>query len=494
MNRQLATVAQDEANSIWILICGFLVFLMQAGFALLEAGSVRAKNVSNILFKNLMDVCIAGMVYFLVSYAWAYGNANASSTSSKFIGTGNYALVDNTKGQTNYSSQGFWFFQFAFAATAATIVSGAVAERTKIEAYFIFSFFITFWIYPIVTHWVWAGQGWLSAFSRSVDGSGPNNGLFNEQYTESCGMFDYAGSSVVHMVGGLAGLIGAIVVGPRTGRFVDGKTVDMPGHSMTLSTLGTLILWFGWYGFNCGSTLAFDPTNAAKVAVTTTLGPCSAVLTGVILNYARTKTWDLGLGLNCALAGLVSVTANCSIIEDWMAIFIGMIGAFIYLGSSALLKKLQIDDPLDAFPVHGACGAWGTLAVGIFSTQDNIANAYSCPCYDARFCSNFPESCCDQDLNDDNGFAGIVANGKLGNSTGWTFLIQLCGVLTIATWTVGWSLLLFYGIKFTIGMRVSQELEDEGMDISEHGGSAYNLEMTKKTVAAESAETAATAV
>jgi len=263
-------------------------------------------------------------------------------------------------------------------------------------------------------------------------------------------------------------------VGPRTGRFVDGRTVPMPGHSITLSTLGTLILWFGWYGFNCGSTLAFDPTNASKVAVTTTLAPAAAVLTGVIITFVQTKTWDLGVGLNCALAGLVSVTANCSIIEDWMALFIGMLGALIYLLSSALLKKLQIDDPLDAFAVHGACGAWGTLAVGIFATQKNIAVAYSCPCYTLDFCQKFPESCCDPALAPE-------ADGKLGNSTGWTFLIQLCGVLTIMTWTVGWSILLFYGIKMTIGMRVSQELEDEGMDISEHGGSAYqfDVEMTK---------------
>jgi len=268
------------------------------------------------------------------------------------------------------------------------------------------------------------------------------------------GMIDYAGSAVVHLVGGTAGLVGAIIVGPRTGRFLtnnEGKKVvmPMPGHNTALCAIGTFILWFGWFGFNCGSTLAFDGNNAAKVAVTTVMSPSTACLVGIFLHkFYLSDTWDLGVALNCVLAGLVSITAGCSVVDDWTAMIIGAIGAVVYLGASKLMKNLEIDDPLDAVAVHGACGIWGCLAVGIFATKANIANAY-----------------------------GDAVCKSVGNEDGWQFAAQLTGVVCVILWTGAWSTLVFLALKHTscVSLRVSEEEESEGLDSSEHGGNAYEL-------------------
>eukprot|EP00469_Lotharella_globosa_P012210 CAMPEP_0167788200 /NCGR_PEP_ID=MMETSP0111_2-20121227/9890_1 /TAXON_ID=91324 /ORGANISM="Lotharella globosa, Strain CCCM811" /LENGTH=473 /DNA_ID=CAMNT_0007680015 /DNA_START=43 /DNA_END=1464 /DNA_ORIENTATION=+ len=419
---------RSDADQIWILIAGFLVFWMHAGFAMLEAGSVRRKNTINILFKNVGTIAIGGLMYFFVGFSFAYGT---QFTQSQFIGAGDFALTESENDNKHN-----WFFQFAFAATASTILSGAIAGRAKLEAYFIACAFITGFIYPVVSHWVWAPEGWLSAFQE------PEDRIGYDTDNKTCGFIDYAGSGVVHLTGGCIGLMGAILVGARTGRFQN-PDLFQP-HNYALIAIGVLILWFGWYGFNCGSTLAFDGQNASKVAVTTTLSPSAACLTGMTIQYFRTGHWDIVVALNTVLAGLVSITAGCSVVTDWMAIFIGMIGAIVYMCASNLMICAKLDDPVDAVAVHGASGLWGVLAVGIFAQPNDIRNAYPCP--EAR-----------------------------GNRTGLQFAIQLAGACAIIAWAIITSGILLLGIKFTVGLRVSAEEEDIGLDASEHGAKAYEM-------------------
>jgi len=446
LSKETAKTLSANADQIWILLSGFLVFWMHAGFSMLEAGSVRAKNTINILFKNIVTVCIGAFAYFFVGYAFAYGADNAGEDSAKFIGSGMY-FVQDVGNKDKHS----WFFQYAFAATAATIVSGAVAERTQLTAYFLVALYLCAFVYPVVSHWIWADGGWLSAWTSQNATTGLPERLFSGSNPNPCGMVDYAGSAVVHLVGGTAGLVGAIMVGPRTDRFVtsaSGSPVVMPmaGHNISLCAIGTFILWFGWFGFNCGSTLAFDGQIASKVAVTTVMSPSAACLVAIFVNKLfLSKSWDLGTALNCVLAGLVSITAGCSVVEDWHAMIIGAIGAGIYLFASATMKRLCIDDPLDAVAVHGACGIWGCLAVGIFATKDNIAAAYgdTCP--------------------------------SVGNEDGWQFAAQLTGVVAVIVWTAANMILIFGLIKVTMGLRVTEEEEAEGLDASEHGGAAYEL-------------------
>mmetsp|Transcript_114570 Transcript_114570/g.323935 ORF Transcript_114570/g.323935 Transcript_114570/m.323935 type:complete len:505 (+) Transcript_114570:44-1558(+) len=428
------------ADEMWHLIAGTLVFFMQAGFAMLEAGSVRSKNAVNILFKNLIDGAISAIVFWTLGYGFAYGE-----TANGFVGTSKFGLASNDFDLGNGSSKldfHTFFFQWTFAATAATIVSGCVAERCKLEAYFLYSFFIILWIYPVIVHWCW-GDGWLSPFADQT-----NEYLF---YGKSSNSFiDFAGSGVVHTVGGVAGLIAAFVLGPRKGRFVNGEVVPMPGHSIPIVVLGTIILWVGWYGFNAGSTLCITgdcSKLASKVAVVTTIAAAFGALTMVACQLLILKTFDLPLVCNALLAGLVAVTGPCAVIEPWAAMIIGISGCLVYMGCSKLLLLLQIDDPLEASAIHGGCGIWGVLAVGIFGNDDNAAFA---------------------------GYQGS-ANGNHPFRTGEQFGVQLVGILMILVWTIFWSLLLFYGIDFTIGMRVSEEIEDEGLDSSEHGSKAYAI-------------------
>eukprot|EP00466_Bigelowiella_natans_P001692 jgi/Bigna1/89773/estExt_fgenesh1_pg.C_550065 len=416
-----------NADQIWILLCGFLVFWMHAGFSMLEAGSVRQKNTVNILFKNVGTICIGAIMYFIFGFAFAYGSDGANG----FISSGDYALVDSLNDNKHN-----WFFQFAFAATASTILSGAIAGRAKLEAYFVCCAVLTAFVYPIVSHWVWDNDGWLSAFQK------PEERIGYSQDKNTCGMIDYAGSGVVHLTGGVAGLVGTIMVGPRTGRFENPEA--FAGHNYALVAIGVLILWFGWYGFNCGSTLAFDGQVASKVAVTTTLSPSAACITGMLVQYAMTRKWDITMALNCILAGLVSITAGCSVVSDWHAIFIGLIGALVYMGASKAMVAMQLDDPVDAVAVHGACGLWGVLNVGIFAEATEIKNAYSCP--DAE-----------------------------GNGTGLQFGIQLAGALAIIAFVGTCSFIMLGVVKLTIGLRVSAEEEKLGLDASEHGAKAYEL-------------------
>eukprot|EP00469_Lotharella_globosa_P018371 CAMPEP_0167814364 /NCGR_PEP_ID=MMETSP0112_2-20121227/2384_1 /TAXON_ID=91324 /ORGANISM="Lotharella globosa, Strain CCCM811" /LENGTH=337 /DNA_ID=CAMNT_0007713581 /DNA_START=37 /DNA_END=1046 /DNA_ORIENTATION=- len=335
---------------------------------MLEAGTVRPKNTNNILFKNLMDSALGAIGFWLLGYTFAFGNnrteASGQGQDNRFIGWGNWALQN-----FDDSEYHLWFFQWAFASAAATIVSGSVAERCRLEAYFTYTLYITVFIYPVVAHWVWSPMGWLSAFSD--DGNGNRNLPEN-------GMIDFAGSGVVHMTGGISGLVGTLALGPRQGFYGHEANVraQLKGSNELLCSLGVSILWMGWYGFNCGSTLGAGSGNgtyisiASKVAVNTTISAAMSAITSMIFSRTVLGHYSLTICLNAVLAGLVSVTAGCAVVEPWGAMMIGIVGSLVYIGASAVW--LRIDDPLDAFPVHGAGGIWGVLAVGIFATRSNI--------------------------------------------------------------------------------------------------------------------------
>lgn len=412
-------------DTTWLMICGFLVFLMQAGFAMLTAGFVRAKNTANILMKNMIDACVGGLSFFAVGWAFAYG---ASDSSNGFIGMGNFFLTD-------FDDYAGWFFQFAFAAAAATIVAGSLAERLKFSAYLIYTVVITAFIYPVVVHWGWDGNGWMTAF--------------RDDPFMANGYVDFAGSGIVHMVGGLAGLVGAIFLGPRLGKFTGGRANAIPGHNITIAALGMFILWFGWYGFNPGSTLALTGGGAAlaaKVAVNTTLAAAAGGVTAVIASKIATNRYDPGLTINGVLGGLVGITAGCATVEPIAAIIIGAIGALVMYAGVVALDKFGIDDPVGAFPVHGCAGLWGVLAVGLFSTEAGMAGAgYVEP-------SSY----------------GLLVGGGIDQ-----LIAQIIGVSAIIAWVVVTSAILFGAIKFTIGMRVPEDEEVRGLDLLEHGLDAY---------------------
>jgi Amt family ammonium transporter len=428
---------------LWLLFGAYLVFFMQCGFALLEAGSVRAKNTKNILLKNVLDACLGAIIWWFMGFPIALGDS-----TGKFAGGKDFFMKDltaNVNGSSNYFA--FWMFQWAFAATAATIVSGAVAERCKFVAYLVYTTCLTAFIYPVVVHWAWSSEGWLSAWTGD-----------DAPYLKANGLIDFAGSGVVHMTGGAAALVGAVFLGPRTGRFTPtGAVVDMPGHSTVLAALGTFILWFGWYGFNPVSTLAFEYMgDAARVAVTTTLSAAAGGCTTLAIHVALKNPPDVFPALNGILAGLVSITAPCPVVEPWAAAFIGFVGGFVYYGSSSLLKKLQIDDPLDASPVHFFCGIWGVLSVGLFAEKEYVGSVYG---------------------QDPDAYGAFMGGGgkQLGN--------QIIGVLAITGWVCSTCALVFGTLKALKMLRVSAEDEELGLDSSHHGGDAYNFEAGKgKTV------------
>jgi Amt family ammonium transporter len=403
-------------NTAWVLITAFLVFWMQAGFAFVEAGLTRSKNTTNILFKNLIDFVFASIAFWAFGYAFMFG-----TTMSGWIGTTGF-FISGGDDFAGVPVLAFWFFQLVFAGTAATIVSGSMAERTRFSAYLVYSFFITAIIYPIAGHWIWGG-GWIWTLPYGV------------------GFRDFAGSTVVHSIGGWVALIGAIALGPRLGRFTkDGKPVAIPGHSISLVVLGVFILWLGWFGFNPGSQLAINGGNAdvvALVAVNTNLAAAAGGLLAMVVTWLFvTKKPDLGTTLNGVLAGLVAITAPCAYVTPAYSILIGAIGGVIVVYGAILLEKLKIDDPVSAVPVHLMNGIWGTLAIGIFATE--------------------------------NGVVGLV-----GGNTG-QIVAQLIGVLGVGVWCVLTASILFFGIlKGWLGLRVSREEEGKGLDLLEHGTEAY---------------------
>jgi len=415
-------------DTAWLLVTASFVFFMQAGFAMVESGFVRSKNTSNILMKNMLDACVGGLFFWAFGYAIAYGLSGDSSNG--FMGNGNWFLND-------FDNYAFWFFQFAFAATAATIVSGAMAERTKFSAYLVYTAIISGVIYPFVVHWAWDANGWMSAFNADP--------FMGEGYV------DFAGSGVVHMVGGMAAIIGAKVVGPRIGKFnKDGSANAIPGHSITSGMLGLFILWFGWYGFNPGSTLVLTGGFAAlagKVAVTTTLAACAAAVTGVVVTKIKTGRYDLGLVVNAALGGLVGITAGCATVEPWAAVVIGIVGGIVVIYAVDLLDNvLKIDDPVGAAPVHLFSGLWGVIAVGLFSSESGMAGAYG----------------------GESGAYGLLVGGGAEQ-----LMAQIIGAASILAWTGVLSAIVFVGIKVTMGLRVSAEEEEKGLDLFEHGIDAY---------------------
>jgi Amt family ammonium transporter len=409
-----------------------------------------------------MDGCLGALVWYFIGYHLAYGTKDSCTGGSDcngFVGNGADVFMNKAAelaplGSTEDPKPGSghyyagWMFQWAFAAAASTIVSGAVAERCKFGAYLAYTAALTGVIYPVVVNWGWSAHGWLSPWVLAADGE-----TAVEPYLGANGMIDFAGSGIVHMTGGVAALVGAIFLGPRTGRFSpSGECIDMPGHSSVLVALGTFILWFGWYGFNPVSTLAFEyMETAARVAVTTTLGAAAGGVTALSIHYGFTKSLDVGPMCNGILAGLVSITGNCVVIEPWAAALIGAIGAAIYYGFSALLRKLKIDDPLDASSVHGACGAWGVIAAGLFAKQKYVLNDYGA-----------------EGGADDYGALYGGGGKQLGN--------QIAGVLAIIAWVGFTSSVLFGVLKYAGMLRVPVEEEEVGLDTSHHGGNAYNFE------------------
>ncbi len=400
---------------VWVLFATVLVFLMQAGFALLEAGATRAKNSINIIMKNVMDISLGSLFFWLVGFGLMFG-----TNSSGWIGTDNFALSEiDTASDTAAFDFAFFIFQTVFAATAATIISGAVAERTKFAAYLIYAIAVTAIIYPIFGSWVWGG-GWLNDV-------GP-------------GFIDFAGSTVVHSVGGWAALAGAIVVGPRLGKYAkDNSPIRIPGHSVVLMALGVFVLWFGWFGFNAGSTVSGNDGSIATIFITTNLAAAAGAVGAMVLSYILWKRFDVYMTLNGVIAGLVSITAGCANMGPGMALIVGLIGGFVVVGSATLLEVvLKVDDPVGAIAAHGFAGAWGTIAVGLFAQSEF------------------------------GGVDGLFFGGGAGQLGA-----QLVGVLAAFVFVFGSSFIVFKLIDVTIGMRVSKKEEETGLDVIEHSASGY---------------------
>jgi len=406
---ELNETLQTNLNIVWTCVAAFLVFFMQAGFAMVESGFTRAKNTVNILMKNLMDFSVGSVAFFVIGFGLMFGVSNG------YFGTTLFGLVgaDWAGPDWNFS---FLIFQTVFAATAATIVSGAMAERTKFKSYLVYSVFISAFIYPIFGSWAWGGL---------LDGGG---------WLEELGFIDFAGSTVVHSVGGWLALAGAIVLGPRIGKYgKDGKPRAIPGHSLSLAALGVFILWFGWFGFNPGSTNIGDG-EIGRVAVTTNLAGAIGAITAMITSWIISKKPDASMTLNGALAGLVAITAGTYSVSGMGALAIGGIAGFIVVMSVYFIDAvLKVDDPVGAVSVHAVCGAWGTLAVGLFAIDGGLFYG-----------------------------GGLTQLGA-----------QAAGVGTAFVWAFGLGLVLFYALKYTIGLRTSKEEEMLGLDLGEHGMEAY---------------------
>ncbi|MFH2060959.1 MAG: ammonium transporter [Pseudomonadota bacterium] len=403
-NKTAIDLVQSHADYVWTLVAAMFVFFMQAGFAMVEAGFTRAKNAVNIMMKNLMDFSIGTIVYFVVGFGLMFG---ASKTG--WFGTTGFFLSD-------FSVDGdpwvlaFWMFQVVFAATAATIVSGAMAERTKFSGYLLYSIFITALIYPVFGSWAWGslfnGSGWL----------------------EGLGFIDFAGSTVVHSVGGWAALAGTIVLGPRIGKYTsDGKVKPILGHNIPLAAIGVFVLWLGWFGFNPGSTTAANK-DIAMIFVNTNLSAAAGAIMAMITSWIKFGKPEADMSLNGALAGLVGITAGCANVTPSSAIIIGAIAGIIVVFSVVFFDKIRIDDPVGAVSVHGVCGAWGTLAAGLFN---------------------------------------------IGGATMKILSVQVIGIAACFLWVFPVAFILFKIVDKTIGLRVTKEEEMEGLDSVEHGGVAY---------------------
>ena len=414
-----AQVAQNNLDVVWTLIAGILVFTMQAGFALVETGFTRAKNAANIMMKNLMDFAAGSLGFFLVGAALMFGVSKLGG----LIGWSGFGMPELNGGEGIWSWT-FFFFQTMFCATAATIVSGAVAERIEFKSYLIYSVLVSAIVYPISGHWMWGGLGG------------------NPGWLENLGFHDFAGSTVVHSVGGWIALAGAIMLGPRIGKFRhDGKANPIPGHSLILGTLGVFLLWIGWFGFNPGS-YTQGIGAVGRVAMTTNLAACAGTVAALITAWIITGKPDLTMALNGSLAGLVAITAPCDLVTANASVIIGLVAGVLVVLSVFFFDKIHIDDPVGAVSVHCVNGVWGTLAVGLFAA---------------------PASC-----SYGNDLVGLFYGG------GFKFLgVQALGVATTCVWAFGMGLLIFFILKKCGILRVSAKTELKGLDITEHGQDAY---------------------
>ncbi|MEO0457280.1 MAG: ammonium transporter [Cyanobacteria bacterium P01_A01_bin.114] len=416
-----AAHAQEEAaltpddvqvvlNNIWVLVAAVLVIFMNAGFGMLETGFCRQKNAVNILSKNLIVFALATISFWAIGFGLMFNEGNA------FFGTGNFFLsglaVDDIETFATLTPPVFFLFQAAFAGTAATIVSGAVAERIKFADFIIFSILLTAIAYPITGHWVWGG-GWLSRMATPFS--------------------DFAGSTVVHSVGGWAALTGAAILGPRIGKYQDGQVSAIPGHNMSIATLGCLILWIGWFGFNPGSELAAS-LAVPYIAVTTNLAAAAGGIAATFTAWILSGKPDLSMIINGILAGLVGITAGCAGVGYWGAVVIGLVAGVLVVFSVGFFDSIKIDDPVGAISVHLVNGAWGTVAVGLFDTS-----------------------------------AGLFYGGGPAQ-----LISQIIGIIAIGAFTVVVSGVIWFILKSTLGMRVSAEEELKGLDIGEHGMEAYS--------------------
>ncbi|MBZ4672217.1 MAG: ammonium transporter [Deferribacteraceae bacterium] len=397
---------QTNVDWLWTLIAAFMVFFMQLGFAMVESGFTRSKNALNIIMKNLLDFAAGSIGFWAVGFAIMFG-----ATSTGFFGTEGFFL-SNWDMQDNWTLA-FWIFQVVFCATAATIVSGAIAERANFKFYILFSFIMSMLIYPVFGSWAWGslfhGNGWL----------------------EKLGFIDFAGSTVVHSIGGWASLAAAIIIGPRIGKYGDkGQIRVIPGHNIPLAALGVFILWFGWYGFNVGSETAAD-SALPLIAVNTTLAPAAAVLSAMTVTYFRYKKFDIGMSLNGALAGLVGITAGCANVTPFYSIIIGIVAGILVVYSVIFFDKIKVDDPVGAISVHGVNGAWGTLAAGLFNY-------------------NFETHTLEP-----------------------VIISQIIGILAAFIWAFGSTYVVVKILNIFIKFRVTEEEEIMGLDFFEHGANAY---------------------
>ena len=403
-NKTAIELVQTHADYVWTMVAAVLVFFMQAGFALVETGFTRAKNAINIMMKNLMDFSIGSLAFWAVGFGLMFGISKTG-----WIGTSGFFLSDFSPGSDPWVLA-FWMFQVVFCATAATIVSGAMAERTKFSGYLLYSVFISALVYPVFGSWAWGslyhGNGWL----------------------ENLGFIDFAGSTVVHSVGGWAALAGTIVLGPRLGKYLkNGGIKPILGHNIPIAALGVFILWLGWFGFNPGSTTAANK-DIAMIFVNTNLAAATAAVFAMFTSWIKFGKPDAGMSLNGALAGLVAITAGCANVTPLSSIIIGAIAGIIVVFSVIFFDRIRVDDPVGAISVHGVNGAWGTLAAGIFN---------------------------------------------IGGTSLKIVGVQLLGIGSCFIWTFLVAYILFKIIDKTIGLRVSPEEEAKGLDHSEHGGNAY---------------------
>jgi ammonium transporter, Amt family len=421
------TAEINALNTMWVLLAAFLVFCMQVGFVMLEAGFARSRESINILVEGIVDTCICGITFWAWGFAFMFMNGNG------FIGYHGFFLngIPEVYGTTGVPLLAYWVFQFAFADTCSTITSGAMVGRCGFVGDILYSIGVTGFIYPIIGHWAWGPDGWLVAMSTPFR--------------------DFAGSTVVHSIGGAISLAGAMALGPRLGRIFrrDGGGPMLP-HNIILGAVGGLILWFGWYGFNPGSTLsALDVQGIARVSFNTTMAACSAGLAALFYAFARVKKWDLGITTNGFLAGLVAITAPCYWVSPTGAFFIGLVAGVVVIWATDVLEYLRIDDPIGAVPVHLVCGIWGTLSLGLFAT-----GAYGLPTPMGVDTSS-------------------VVKGLLYGGGTAQLVSQMIGSLSVVTSTLAVAFVLMYAVKATGTLRVSADGEMEGLDLHEHGMIAY---------------------